>query len=46
MILAKKRVIEVAAISDAPADVKLRKKVTIPTYYPGVTAIEGAQPVI
>ncbi len=37
---------KVAAISDAPAEPKLRRKVYAPTYYPGSTAIDGAQRVI
>jgi len=37
---------KLSAVSDAPADPKLRKKVFPPTYYPGSTSIDGAQPLI
>ena len=32
-------------VSDAPADVKLRKRAAAPTYYPSSDSIEGAAPV-
>ncbi len=37
---------KLSAVSDAPADPKLRKKVFPPTYYPGSTFMDGAQPLI
>jgi hypothetical protein len=32
-------------VSDAPADAKLRKRVTAPTFYPSSDSIEGASPI-
>jgi hypothetical protein len=43
LLLAKKTVHEVPPISDSPVDVKLRKRILIPTYYPGVDSVEGAE---
>ncbi|HTP88628.1 MAG TPA: carboxypeptidase-like regulatory domain-containing protein [Bryobacteraceae bacterium] len=42
-VLAKKMEQHVDAISDAPADPKLRKRIAVPTYYPGTDSLEGAE---
>lgn len=36
---------QVRPVSDAPADVKLRKRVSAPTFYPSSDSIEGAAPI-
>ncbi len=46
LVLASRRKWNVPALSDAPADPKLRKPATVPTYYPGTPSIEGAQPML
>ncbi|HEY2842708.1 MAG TPA: carboxypeptidase regulatory-like domain-containing protein [Bryobacteraceae bacterium] len=35
-----------SAISDAPADPKLRRPVIVPTYFPGTDSLAGAQPLV
>lgn len=45
LVMAAKRPQKRSAISEAPADPKLRKPAFVPTYYPGTTSLEGAQPV-
>lgn len=42
LVLAMKRAAR-AAISDAPADLRLRKQIPVPTYYSGTDSPEGAQ---
>ena len=37
---------KLAALSQAPADPKLRKKTFAPTYYPGTDLIQSAQPIV
>ncbi len=37
---------KLTAISQSPADPKLRKKTFAPTYYPGTDSAQGAQPII
>ena len=37
---------KLAAISQSPADPKLRKRTFAPTYYPGTDSIQSAQPII
>jgi len=43
LVLAKKWVHNLDAISDAPGDPKLRKRIPIPTYYGDADSAEGAQ---
>jgi len=43
LIEAVKQDRNVKAISDAPADPKLRKKATVPTFYPNSESVAGAQ---
>lgn len=45
LIMAEKRVRKLEAVSDVPADAKLRKRVPSPTYYPDSTSLDGGQPV-
>ncbi len=45
-IMARKRVERLPAISDAPANIKLRRPAFAPTFYPNSLAIEGGQQVI
>lgn len=44
LLMAERRVLKLDPISNAPADPKLRRPAFVPTYYPGVPEIEGAQP--
>ncbi len=46
LVMAAKRTIKLSAISEAPANPKLRKPAVVPTYYPGTSSIEGAQPLV
>ena len=46
VVLAKRRTLNLPAISDAPADVKLRRPAVLPTYYPNSRSFEGAETVI
>jgi hypothetical protein len=46
LILAEKRRQRIDAISDVPSDLKSRKTVPSPTYYPGALSIEGAQAIV
>ncbi len=43
LVTAQNRVQKLDAVSDVPADPKLRKRAWVPTYYPGSTDIDGAQ---
>jgi Carboxypeptidase regulatory-like domain len=45
LLMAAKRTTKLEAISDAPADPKLRKKAVIPTFYPNSPALDGAMPI-
>lgn len=45
LVLAKRWVHHLDAISDAPADPKLRKRIPVPTYYGDTDSTEGAQAV-
>ena len=42
LLVAEKRRRNLDAISDAPADPKLRKKVPVPTFYPNAPSMDGA----
>jgi hypothetical protein len=46
LLLAQRAPVKMSAVSDAPADSKLRKKHFPPTYYPGSTFMDAAQPLI
>jgi hypothetical protein len=46
LVMATKRERKLGAIDEAPADPKLRRPAFAPTLYPGVTEIEGAQPLV
>jgi hypothetical protein len=46
LLLAQKRQRQLPAISEAPDDPKLRKRVPVPTYYPDAKTPEGAQAVV
>lgn len=46
LVMAAKWILKLPAISDVPANPKLRKPVPAPTFYPGVTLRDGAQPLI
>jgi hypothetical protein len=43
LVLAKKWAHNLVAVSDAPADPKLRKRIPVPTYYGDADSAEGAQ---
>ena len=43
LLLAEKRMFKLSAISDAPAEVVLRKRVTVPTWYPNTSDMAGAE---
>ena len=43
LVMAQKRTFRIDAISDAPADPKLRKPAYATTFYPGTPTVEGAQ---
>jgi hypothetical protein len=45
-VVAQRPPSKIDAFSDAPAEPKLRKKVFAPTYFPGSTFLDGAQPLI
>lgn len=45
VLMAAKRTTKLDAISDAPADPKLRKRAAIPTFYPNSPALDGAMPI-
>ncbi len=45
LIKAEKRTMRIPAVSDAPADPELRKRVAAPVYYPDSPSLEGAQPI-
>ncbi|MFN3324384.1 MAG: hypothetical protein ACK5AZ_12885 [Bryobacteraceae bacterium] len=44
LLMAARRTLKLDPISEAPADPQLRRPAYVPTYYPGVAEIEGAQP--
>lgn len=46
LVMATKRERKLGAIDEAPADPKLRRPAYAPTYYPGVTELDGAQPLV
>jgi len=46
LILAEKRQQEIQPISDVPSDLKSRKTVLTPTYYPGAQSIDGAEVIV
>jgi hypothetical protein len=46
VLLAEKRDRNLPAISDAPANPKLRKPVVVPTWYPNAPTIDGAAPLV
>ena len=46
LVMVQKPPAKLNAVSDAPAEPKLRKKTFAPTYYPGSTLLDGAQPLI
>jgi hypothetical protein len=46
LFVVQKSPVKLNAVSDAPAEPKLRKKVFPPTFYPGSTFLDGAQPLI
>ena len=43
LLMAMRRDLKLNAISDAPADPKLRKRASVPTFYPDSTAPQGGQ---
>jgi hypothetical protein len=45
-VLADRGIMELDAISDAPADPKRRRPAFVPTYYPNSDAVEGAQALV
>jgi hypothetical protein len=46
LLVARKAFGKLRAVSDVPVEPKLRKKAFPPTYYPGSTFLDGAQPMI
>jgi hypothetical protein len=46
LLLAQKKQLRLPAISDAPDDPKLRKRVPVPTYYPDARTPEEAQAIV
>lgn len=46
LVKAGSDVLSLAAVSSEPADLKLRKKLMAPTYYPNSTALEGGETVV
>jgi hypothetical protein len=46
LILAEKQRQRIEAVSDVPSDLKSRKTVPTPTYYPGALGIDGAQAIV
>jgi hypothetical protein len=45
LLVAEQRRRKIEAISDAPADPKLRKKAPVPTFYPNSPSMDGAIPI-
>lgn len=45
LLMAAKRTMKLDAFSELPANPKLRKPAVVPTYFPGTSSFEGAQPV-
>lgn len=45
LLMAQKREFRLPAISDAPSDPRLRRRVPAPVFYPGSSSIDGAGPI-